>query len=101
MHVVRKLRLEVGSIISSSKPPRDNLTSRHHKAIRDLHRDNEIVVLPADKGNVTVVMNQSDYTAKMEVLLEDSAYRRLKCDPTTKVEARIASALKELEQKGH
>ena len=45
-------------------------------------------------------MNQSDYTAKIEVLLEDSAYRRLKCEPTTKVEARIASALKELKQKG-
>ena len=46
-------------------------------------------------------MNQSDYTAKMEALLEDSAYRRLKHDPTTKVETRIALALKELEQKGH
>ena len=84
-----------------SKPPKDNLTSRQHKAIRDLRRDKEIVVLPADKGNVTVVMDQSDYTVKMEALLEDSAYRRLKYDPTTKVEARIASALKELEQKGH
>ena len=84
-----------------SKPPKDNLTSRQHKAIRDLRRDKEIVVLPADKGNVTVVMDQSDYTVKMEALLEDSAYRRLKYDPTTKVEARITSALKELEQKGH
>ena len=79
-----------------SKPPKDNLSSRQRKAIRDLRRDKEIVVLPADKGNVTVVMDQSDYTVKMEALLEDSAYRRLKYDPTTKVEARIASALKEL-----
>ena len=35
----KQLRLEVGSIISSAKPPKDNLTSRQHKAIRDLRRD--------------------------------------------------------------
>ena len=81
----KQLRLEVGSIISSSKLPKDNLTSRQHEAIRDLRKDKEIVVLSADKGNETVVMNQSDYTAKMEALLEDSVYRRLKRDPTTKV----------------
>ena len=101
MTSAKQLRREVSSIISSSKPPKDNLTSRQHKAIRDLHRDKEIVVLPADKGYVTVVMNQSDYTAKMEELLEDSTYRKLKRDPTTKVEAKIASALKEPEHKGH
>ena len=61
------------------------MTSRQHEAIRDLRKDKEIVVLSADKGNETVVMNQSDYTAKMEALLEDSVYRRLKRDPTTKV----------------
>ena len=89
----KQLRLEVISIISSSKPPRDNLFSRQHKAIRGLRRDKEIVVLSADKGNVTAVMNQSDYTVKMEVLLNDSAYRRLKRDPTTKVEASRRSSM--------
>ena len=56
---------------------------------------------PSRQRQLTVVMDQSDYTVKMGALLEDSAYRRLKYDPTTKVEARITSALKELEQKGH
>ena len=46
-------------------------------------------------------MNRSDYTAKMEGLLEDPAYKKLKRDLTTKVETRISSALKELERKGH
>ena len=37
----------------------------------------------------------------MESLREDSAYKKLKRNPTTRVETRISSALKELEQKGY
>ena len=33
-------------------------------------------------------------------LLEDSAYEKLKCKPTTTVKTKISSALKELEHKG-
>ena len=46
-------------------------------------------------------MNCSDYAAKMDELLWDSAYKKLKCNPTIKIEARIASTLNDLEQKGH
>ena len=46
-------------------------------------------------------MNRSDHTAKMEDLLEDPAYKKMKRNPTTRVETRISSALKELEQKGY
>ena len=95
------LRLGVSSVLKSAKPPRKNLTGKQHKTIRSLRRDKDIIILPADKGNATVVMNRSDYTAKMEDLLEDPAYKKMKCNPTTRVETRISSALKELEQKGY
>ena len=96
----QQLRLEVSSVFSSARPPKDNLSGRLHKAIRDLKRDKDIIILPADKGSATVVMDQSDYTAKMDNLLGDPAYKKLKRNPTTKVEAQISAALKELEQKG-
>ena len=86
----QQLRLGVSSVLKSAKPPRENLTGKLHKAIRSLRRDKDIIILPADKGNATVVMNRSDYTAKMESLLEDPAYKKLKCNPTTRVETRIS-----------
>ena len=37
----------------------------------------------------------------MENLLEDDAYKKLKRDPTSRIEKRISTTLKEYEQKGH
>ena len=38
--------------------------------------------IPADQGNITVVMNKTDYGEMMK-LLDDHAYMKLKRDPTT------------------
>ena len=97
----QKLGLEVSSVLNSARPLKKNLSGKLQKAIRDLRRDKNITILPADKSNATVVMNRSDYTTKMADLLEDPAYKKLKRNPTTGVENRISSALNELEQKGH
>ena len=58
------------------------------------------MILPADKGNTTVVMDKDEYVAKIETLLEDGTYRKLKKDPTSSVESKICQALKECEKKG-
>ncbi|XP_077517763.1 uncharacterized protein LOC144128315 [Amblyomma americanum] len=56
-----------------------------------------IVVLPADKGNSTVVLNQSDYIRKMTTLLQDEAmYKKVKRDPTKKVETELQSLLSDV-----
>jgi len=54
-------------------------------ALQDLNRDTDIIVLPADKGNTTVVMNTSDYKKKMKNLLLDKAYKKLIKDPTNTI----------------
>ncbi|XP_018054394.1 PREDICTED: uncharacterized protein LOC108691230 [Atta colombica] len=47
------------------------------------YRDTDIIVLPVDKGNTTVVvMNTSDYKKKMKNLLSDKAYKKLDKNPT-------------------
>ena len=37
----------------------------------------------------------------MKLMLEDPTYKKLKKDPTTKIERRVAEALKRLETQGH
>ena len=40
-----------------SKLPRDNLSAGQRKALRDLRKMEDVVILPADKGNATVLMD--------------------------------------------
>ena len=53
------------------------------KAIKNLKQDESILVLPADKGRLTVVMNIEDYIKKSNDILNDNyTYLLLKKDPT-------------------
>ena len=42
------------------------------KAIRDLKQVTKIIILPADKGKSTVVMEHYEYVTKMNALLKDN-----------------------------
>ena len=44
--------------------PKSNLLSHFIKALNDLRKDESIVILPADKGSIKVVMDLTDYTEK-------------------------------------
>lgn len=39
--------------------------------------DESIVILPADKGKVTVIMDSEDYTSKMTATLDEDKFRVL------------------------
>ena len=57
-------------------------------------------VLPADKGRSTVVMDCSDYSTKVQALLDDrDTYQPVAKDPTSALERRINSVLWSLGQK--
>ena len=73
-----KLRAGVSQVLQSSKAPKSNLPSHLRKAAKELRNDHNIVVLPADKGNATVVMDRKDYVEKIEDMLKDKAYGKLK-----------------------
>ena len=48
------------------------------KALKELRQDKNIVILKADKGNSTVVMNAQEYNDKINCVLSDSsAYTNL------------------------
>ena len=58
------------------------------------------MILPADKGNKTVVMNRKDYDAKIENMLADGTYKKLAKDPTARIERKIDTMLKQVEKTG-
>ena len=90
--VASELRKGVSEALSKARPPQSNVDKGMRRAIRGLQEDTEIVILPADKGNATVVMEKSEYISKMNTMLEDATYVKLKKDPTSKVERKITNA---------
>ena len=67
---------------------------------KELAKDDDIVILPADKGRATVVMDRKDYSAKMLTMLGDrDTYQLMAKDPTTSLENRMNSVLLRLQEK--
>ena len=63
------LRTRVCGILRSSKLPKDNITKEQRLAVKEMRTWKDEVILPADKGNATVVMKRSDYNGKILQLL--------------------------------
>ena len=57
------------------------------------------MILSADKGRTTVVMNKSEYESKMDKLTKDKdTYELLKKDPTRSVKTKLVNILKKWKQ---
>nr|VZI02843.1 unnamed protein product [Spirometra erinaceieuropaei] len=74
-----------------------NLTVDEEKGLRSLKTDDSIVVVPADKGGATVIMDKVDYVRKANSIFNDrEAYAPLAEDPTKKQAAVIKKKVNEL-----
>ena len=92
-----KLRMGVCNVLSKAKPPTDNIGRGMRRALRGLKCDSSIVILPADKGNITVIMDRKDYDVNIYNLLSEGiTYRKIKKNPTTQTEKKITESLKDL-----
>jgi hypothetical protein len=87
-------RQETVRIIKNASKPAHNLNKAEKEALRTIKGNSELTILPADKGNATVILNTQDYKQKINTLLEDAAYRKLNKDPTTGTERKTAILLK-------
>jgi energy-coupling factor transporter ATP-binding protein EcfA2 len=92
------LRKRVQRCLEETKEPTQNLPSAERKAMMNMMKDQNIIVLPADKGKATVVMDREMYSGKLMSLLDDQNYAKLKKDPTSRIERKIKNKLKELEK---
>ena len=64
--------------------------------MKELQSDASIVILPADKGRSTVILNREDYLKKRIDHINNGPYQLLKKDPTTKIKAKTQKLVKVL-----
>ena len=64
--------------------------------MKELQSDASIVILPADKGRSTVILNREDYLEKCMDHINNGPYQLLKKDPTTKIKTKALKQLKVL-----
>jgi hypothetical protein len=69
------------------------MTKRESTALKSLNNKNKIRILQADKGNCTVVLNESTYKEKISSLLEPEVYDTLSKNPTERIERKIRQLL--------
>jgi hypothetical protein len=56
--------LEDSMYVAKSKPLTFNMTRKESVALKSLEDSKEILILQADRGNCTVVLNESTYTRR-------------------------------------
>ncbi|XP_046998096.1 uncharacterized protein LOC124613438 [Schistocerca americana] len=81
----KEVRQDVSRVLRNSKPPKSNTLVQERKSLIELTRNKSIIVRKLDKGNATVILDTVDYHRKMEQLLADPVYRKLKCDPANTI----------------
>ncbi|XP_014676727.1 PREDICTED: uncharacterized protein LOC106816618 [Priapulus caudatus] len=82
-----------------AKPPKPNITKEEKSAIFKLKREPSIMILPADKGKATVVVDKDDYEKQVNTMLSDvKTYGKLKKDPTTKYKSKLVAILQRLKR---
>jgi len=93
------LRNTVAGILRTAKQPKSNIPLEERKALLELKRDPSVMVLPADKGRATVVMDKSEYEEKVLAMLgEEKTYEKLKKDPTPIYKRKLVAILSRLKE---
>ncbi|BHF78632.1 hypothetical protein SprV_0602174500 [Sparganum proliferum] len=67
------IRHQVSSLLMAHRP-REVLSKVERDALRELKADKDLVIVPADKGRATVVLDRADYLQKAKGLLEDRQF---------------------------
>ena len=80
------IRAKTSLVLQKASLPKDNLSKKQRQALHSLKEDKEIIILPADKGRATVILNKEDYIKKCNDHLDSGPYIKLKKDPTERQE---------------
>ena len=83
---------------SNTWSPISPLTLTHQQSIslKSLQQNENIIILPADKGRATVVLDKEDYIKKCNEHLTSGPYTKLKKDPTSSVVSKVTKKLIEV-----
>jgi len=91
-----EMRQDIAKILRTYKPPTANISIKEKRALNNLRKNKNIVILKADKGNTSVIMNIIDYDNKMEEHLNKSGcYKIINKDPSEKIMREVIKKVKE------
>ena len=88
---------EVTSTLVNSKQKPSNLNTKQTMALKSLKKKSkDLKIVPADKGNATVVMANYQCQQKMEEHVNSGTYSLLKKNPTESLSIKLDAVLKKL-----
>ena len=91
-----QLRTEM---VGALKVPMSNISKAEKTALRSLKQEDSIMILPADKGRATVVMDKTKYEEKVNTMLNDAhTYEKLQADPTSSYKRKLIEKLTKLKK---
>ena len=94
---ISQARSQIVKILSKQRKLTPNLSPEESKALKELKNNESIMILPADKGRATVIMDKDDYDRKMVSMLNDAdVYKKLTRDPCPGLERKMNSTLLKL-----
>ena len=93
-----ELRADINRMLRSSQPPKPNLTKAELKALTELKKDSNRIVLTANKSVAIIVMDRKDYIDRAANLLSLPAYRTIERDPSNKLKAKLITLLRSLKR---
>ena len=94
-------RRSVNTILEQAQPPTPNITKEQQEALKSPKEDNSIMVLPADKGRASVILDADTYHAKMSALIDSGSYQLPNKDPTDRLTRKLSEKLLTLKRNGH
>ena len=60
------IRVDLRSIIRKAELPKRHITRRQSTSLNSLQQNENIIILPADKGRATVVLDKEDQHQKVQ-----------------------------------
>ncbi|XP_026329083.1 uncharacterized protein LOC113237052 [Hyposmocoma kahamanoa] len=85
------LRQDVAIAWRHAHLPPKNMSTQELMGVKELRADTTIIVLKADKGNATVIMDAEEYDRKIKALLEDG----MTYNPTARVKRQTYAIITE------
>ena len=87
-------RKTIIGVFSKTKIPVINIAQEERKALKELKKDESIIILPSDKGKATVILDRKEYDEKISAMLSDTnTYKELKRDPAPALERKMNDML--------
>ena len=95
-HQLSELKVDINAILRKGQTPKSNLNKEERIALSQLRKDQDRVILTADKGVAMVVLDKEDYISKAQELLSQLAYKEIPRDPTNKIKAQLITKLRRI-----